>query len=167
MAFGFEILHGRGGAAGHCRELGEKKEIHIRGLAPGKQCILYALLDDGAEKLDEQTADGNGQAMLTGNGGFPILVASDGRVLLWQGREENYLRASEWMKREQAKAGEAQQAASSEPISEQEEQPVTEQEDTARILARDLEEIQLPPESEPSYALRSPGTGDPVDTLPN
>ena len=171
MAFGYEILHGRQGVTGHCREINGKTVVQARGFQPGESCILFALMNDHAEKRDEQAADGNGQAVLTCAGGRPVFVVSGDKVLLWQGGEENYLRACDWIKREQKKIGETQKDASPDNNNQQ-----PEPENPRSILVRDLEEIQLEPvkaesvpeapDPEPAYTLRPAGTGEPVDTLP-
>ena len=174
MAFGYEILHGKHGAAGHCREADGKTVVQARGFRPGESCVLYALMNDRAEKRDEQTADGNGQAVLTCAGGGPVFAVSGNKVVLWQGGEENYLRACEWMKRGQKKTGETRNDAPPEHDGKQPETTTVQQEDAQSILARDLEEIQLEPvkpesiqEAEPPYTLRPAGTGEPVDALPD
>ncbi len=186
VAFGYEILHGRQGVTGHCRDTEGKTVVQARGFQPGERCVLYALMNGSAEMRDEQTADGNGQAVLTGMGGGPVFVASGGKVLLWQGGEENYLRACEWMKRGQKKTGETQNDASPEHDGKQPETTTVQPEDARNILARDLEEIQMepvkpesvldvpeteeksaPPASETPYTLRPAGTGEPVDALPD
>lgn len=167
MAFGYEILRGRQGVTGHCREANGKTVVQARGFQPGESCVLFSLMNDHAEKRDEQPADGKGQAVLTCAGGGPVFVASGNKVLLWQGGEENYLRACDWMKRGQKKTGETRKDASPDNDNQQ-----PEPEDMQKILARDLEEIQLEPAKtesipEPSYTLRPAGTGEPVDTLPD
>ena len=151
MAFGYEILHGRQGVTGHCREINGKTVVQARGFQPGESC--------------------NGQAVLTCAGGGPVFVVSGDKVLLWQGGEENYLRACDWIKREQKKTGETQKDASPDNNNQQ-----PEPENPRSILVRDLEEIQLEPvkaesvpeapDPEPAYTLRPAGTGEPVDTLP-
>lgn len=208
MAFGYDLLTGRQGASGYCRKVGEKNEIHARGLEPGENCAVYELLPGRAEKRDEKTADGNGQAVFTCRGGNAFFVASKGRVRLWQGGEENYLRACEWMQKEKTKKEETQKSISSEtsiapPAAETEETIKEEPKAAQNILTWDLEEIQrseitedrekmpeelpsptitteidetgkmesagepVPSAPEPSYTLRSPGAGEPVDALPN
>ncbi len=208
MAFGYDMLTGWQGVSGYCRKEGEKIEIHARGLEPGESCAVYELLPGCAEKRDEKTADGNGQAVFTCRGGEAFFVASKGRVRLWQGGEENCLRACEWMQKEKIKKEETPKSISSEtsialPAAETEETIKEEPEAARDILARDLEEIQrsgkteegekmreelpnpaimadkgetekmesdgesIPSEPEPSYSLRSPSTGEPVDALPN
>ena len=177
VAFGYEILRGRQGVTGHCRETEGKTVVQARGFQPGERCVLYALMNGSAEMRDEQTADGNGQAVLTGAGGGPVFVASGNKVLLWQGGEENYLRACDWIKREQKKTGETQNDASPDHDGILSEPAAAEPEDAQRILVRDLEEIQMEPvkpesvpepsDTEPSYTLRPAGTGEPVDALPD
>ena len=208
MAFGYDMLTGRQGASGYCRKVEGKTEIHARGLESGEICAVYELLPGRAEKRDEKTADGNGQIVFTCQSGNAFFVASKGRVRLWQGGEENYLRACEWMQKEKTKKEETQKSISSEtsiapPAAETEETIKEEPKAAQNILARDLEEIQrseitedrekmpeelpsptitiekdktekkesaresVPSASEPSYTLRSPGAGDPVDALPN
>ncbi|MBR0406708.1 MAG: hypothetical protein IJI53_01590 [Clostridia bacterium] len=183
MAFAYEIMRGRRGASGHCQETAGKTAVHGRGFNPGETCVLYALTREGAEKRDETQADGNGHVMLTGRSGHSFFVVSEGGVRLWQGGEDNYLRAAEWLKKERRKAREEQRAPA-----------IIEPEEARKILAKDLEEIQTPPakeeekeeaeseaaepmeqtatqetskpESEPPYTLRPAGSGEPVDTLP-
>ena len=208
MAFGYDMLTGRQGASGYSRKVGGKTEIHARGLEPGESCAVYELLPGCAEKRDEKTADTNGQAIFTCIGGNALFVASNGKIRLWQGGEENYLRACEWMQKEKTKKEETQKSISSEtsiapPAAETEETIKVEPKAAQNILARDLEEIQrsgkteegekmreelpnpaimadkgetekmesdgesIPSEPEPSYSLRSPSTGEPVDALPN
>ena len=147
MAFGYDLLTGRQGASGYCRKLGEKTEIHARGLESGESCALYELLPGCAEKRDEKTADGNGQAVFTCRSGDAFFVASKGRVRLWQGGEENYLRACEWMQKEKTKKEETPKSISSEtsiaPPAAETEEPVKKGLKAARdFLTRDLEEIQ-------------------------
>ena len=194
--FGYEILRGRQGAAGHFRESDGKTVIHARGLKPGETCALYALTENSAEKRGEAAADGNGQAVLTGICGRPFFVTANEKLMLWQGGEDNYLRASEWLRHERA-AQEKKETALLEP---EEPQQILEMEpeETQQILEKDLKEIQTVPltdaapaeetrtekeeaerekneiiienttviQSEQPYSLRSPGNGEPVDTLP-
>ena len=208
MAFGYDMLTGRQGASGYCRKVGEKTEIHARGLESGEICAVYELLPGCAEKRDEKTAETNGQAVFACISGSALFVASNGKVRLWQGGEENYLRACEWMQKEKAKKEETQKSISPEtsiaPHAVETEETIKEEPKTAQnILTRDLEEIQrseitedrekipeelpsptiitekdetvkmelaeepVPSAPEPSYTLRSPGAGDPVDALPN
>ena len=208
MAFGYDMLTGRQGASGYCRKVEGKTEIHARGLEQGESCALYELLPGCAEKRDEKTADGNGQAVFTCRSGDAFFVASKGRVRLWQGGEENYLRACEWMQKEKTKKEETPKSISPEtsiaPHAVETEETIKEEPKTAQnILTRDLEEIQrseitedrekipeelpsptimtekdetgkmelaeepVPSAPEPSYTLRSPGDGEPVDALPN
>ena len=207
MAFGYDMLTGRQGASGYCRKVEGKTEIHARGLEQGESCALYELLPGRAEKRDEKTADGNGQIVFTCQSGNAFFVASKGRVRLWQGGEENYLRACEWMQ-EKTKKEETQKSISSEtsiapPAAEKEETNKEKPKAAQNILTRDLEEIQrseitedrekmpeelpsptitteidetgkmesagepVPSAPEPSYTLRSPSTGEPVDALPD
>ena len=208
MAFGYDMLTGRQGASGYCRKVEGKTEIHARGLEQGESCALYELLPGCAEKRDEKTADGNGQAVFTCRSGDAFFVASKGRVRLWQGGEENYLRACEWMQKKKTKKEETPKGISPEtsiaPHAAEKEETNKEKQKTAQnILTRDLEEIQrsgksedrekkpeelpsptittekdetekmesagepVPSAPEPSYTLRSPGDGEPVDALPN
>ncbi len=206
MTFGYDMLNGRQGASGYCRKAGEKTEIHARGLKVGESCVLYELLPDRAEKRDEQTADANGQAVFSFAGGNAVFVTAGGKVRLWQGGEENYLRACEWIQKEKTKKEETPKGISPEsnmepPVIETEESISEEPEAAENILRRDLEEIQIPipaeemngqvqvkseenqtitnteendkgekhleEEQTPTYTLRSPGDGEPVDTLPD
>ena len=149
MAFGYDLLTGRQGASGYCRKLGEKTEIHARGLESGEICAVYELLPGRAEKRDEKTADTNGQAIFTCIGGNALFVALNGKVRLWQGGEENYLRACEWIQKEKTKKEETQRSISPEsnmepPVIETEESISEEPEAAENLLARDLEEIQIP-----------------------
>ena len=206
MTFGYDMLNGRQGASGYCRKAGEKTEIHARGLKVGESCVLYELLPDRAEKRDEQTADANGQAVFSFAGGNAVFVTAGGKVRLWQGGEENYLRACEWIQKEKTKKEETQRSISSdttiEPLAAETEEYISEEPEAAEnILRRDLEEIQIPIPAEakkeqtqlkteenqtptnpeemdktekileeeptPTYTLRSPGAGEPVDALPD
>lgn len=206
MTFGYDMLNGRQGASGYCRKAGEKTEIHARGLKVGESCVLYELLPDRAEKRREQTADANGQAVFSFAGGNAVFVTAGGKVRLWQGGEENYLRACEWMQKEKIKKEETLKSISPEttiepPAAETEEAIRKEPEAAENILRRELEEIQIPipaeakkeqtqlkteenqtptnpeendegekhldEEQAPAYTLRSPGAGEPVDTLPD
>ena len=211
MTFGYDMLNGRQGASGYCRKAGEKTEIHARGLKVGESCVLYELLPDGAEKRDEQTADANGQTVFSFAGGNAVFVTAGGKVRLWQGGEENYLRACEWiqrekMKKEKIKKEETLKSISPEttiePLAAETEESISEDPEAAEnILRRELEEIQIPIHAEekkeqaqlkteenqtttnteendegekhleeeqtPTYTLRSPGAGEPVDALPD
>ena len=180
MGFGYEILRGRQGAAGHCREEAGKKIVCVQGLKPGESCVLYAMREEGPVKQDEQRTNAAGQATLTGRGDIPFFVISGGKVLLWQGGEETYLRASEWAKQQKER-------------SKTEKAAVIVPREANHILKRDLEEIQLAPAErerapgqnteetlppsvflpalepdakEPAYILRPAGSGEPVDALP-
>ena len=206
MTFGYDMLNGRQGASGYRREAGGKTEIHIRGFKPGESCALYELLPDCAEKHDEQTADANGQTVFSFAGGNAVFVTAGGKVRLWQGGEENYLRACEWIQKEKTKKEETQRSISPEttiePSAAETEESISEEPEAAEnILRRDLEEIQIPipaeekngqvqvkseenqtitnteendegekhleEEQTPTYTLRSPGAGEPVDALPD
>ena len=205
MTFGYDMLNGRQGASGYCRKAGEKTEIHAKGLRLGESCVLYELLPDRAEKRDEQTADANGQAVFSFAGGNAVFVTAGGKVRLWQGGEENYLRACEWIQKEKTKKEETPKGISPdttiEPLAAETEESISEEPEAAEnILRRDLEEIQIPIPAEakkeqaqlkteenqtpsnteemdktdkileeeptPTYTLRSPGSGEPVDALP-
>lgn len=180
MGFGYEILRGRQGAVGHCREEAGKKIVCVQGLKPGESCVLYAMREEGPSKQDEQRTNAAGQANLTGRGDMPFFVMSGGKVLLWQGGEETYLRASEWAEKQKER-------------SETERAEVIAPKQADNILKRELEEIQLDPAKkeraseqepeetvspsaylpalepdakEPAYTLRPAGPGEPVDALP-
>ena len=149
MTFGYDMLNGRQGASGYCRKAGEKTEIHARGLKVGESCVLYELLPDGAEKRDEQTADANGQTVFSFAGGNAVFVTAGGKVRLWQGGEENYLRACEWIQKEKTKKEETQRSISPdttiEPLAAETEEYISEEPEAAEnILRRELEEIQIP-----------------------
>ena len=149
MTFGYDMLNGRQGASGYCRKAGEKTEIHARGLKVGESCALYELLPDRAEKRDEKSADANGQAVFSFAGGNAVFVTAGGKVRLWQGGEENYLRACEWIQKEKTKKEETPKGISTEttiePSAAETEESISEEPEAAEnILARDLEEIQIP-----------------------
>ena len=149
MTFGYDMLNGRQGASGYCRKAGEKTEIHARGLKLGESCVLYELLPDRAEKRDEQTADANGQTVFSFAGGNAVFVTAGDKVRLWQGGEENYLRACEWIQKEKTKKEETQRSISPdttiEPLAAETEEYISEKPEAAEnILRRDLEEIQIP-----------------------
>ena len=149
MTFGYDMLNGRQGASGYCRKAGEKTEIHARGLKVGESCVLYELLPDRTEKRDEQTADANGQTVFSFAGGNAVFVTAGGKVRLWQGGEENYLRACEWMQKEKIKKEETLKSISPEttiePLAAETEESISEDPEAAEnILRRELEEIQIP-----------------------
>ena len=149
MAFGYEMLHGRQGAAGYCREESGETVIRAKGFKPGERYVLHALLPDRIEQLSEKTADSSGQAVFRCFAGNPVFVAVNGKPCLWQGGEENYLRASEELKKlkkkEQTKTGETPKDISPEIKNEPTEQPAEVPQEIQKILSRDLEEIQLDP----------------------
>ncbi|MBR3019221.1 MAG: hypothetical protein IKH57_19435 [Clostridia bacterium] len=191
--FGYEILRGRQGAVGHFRESNGKTVIHARGLRPGETYTLYTLTENRAEKRGEALADWNGQAEMTEKCERPFFVAAGGKVLLWQGGEDDYLRACEWIKRERKPVQEKETATA------QIKPAIAASDDAQKILEKDIKTIQTIPyanenhpektpkekeetmerheqeilmekttsdPTEPPYTLRAPGDGEPVDTLP-
>ncbi|MBR5110978.1 MAG: hypothetical protein IK099_12395 [Clostridia bacterium] len=184
--FGYEILRGRQGAAGHFRESEGKTAIHAQGLKPGETCVIYALKENRAEKRGEAMTDGNGRAVWTGICGQPFFVAAHGKVLLWQGGEEDYLRAGECLKKgleaEQKKkppasATETAQSILEKDLLEIQTVPLPDETDAAEKAPKESAETAKRQEeqsmnenahkTETHYTLRSPSGGEPVDTLPD
>ena len=170
MGFGYSFLRGRQGAEGHVQEKGVGRLVTLRGLKEGEACVLYVFSGGAARTAARERADGAGQARLTANQKGKLFVAVGGQVRLWEGEEEDYLRACAWLaeekknalaeEKEKEKEKGAEEAAPSLPAPSREEP-----EDPGRAPAPEKQKAPLPP-PEREYTLRPAGEGEGVDALP-
>lgn len=180
MAFGYALLKGRAGAAGYVRENGSQREVSVRDLPPNATCSLYAFQDGDYTLCGTKTTDGSGSAKWTAPKEGCIFLTDGNKVLLWDGGDEAFLRASAWVKRQNSKITE-KTAPEKEEIPEAQELSaetlaactVPAQEKTAfsdpfERQPPSVKEKTLTTESPPeqTYTLRPAGGGEPVDTLP-
>ncbi len=103
MEFQYFLMRGRRGASGYGMKRDGKKEVVFRGLKPGQTCALYALNGSGARFCGTKEADGAGQASFTVPDEGPLFAAADGQAILWEGENENFLRACAWLEKEKKK----------------------------------------------------------------
>jgi len=172
MAFGYALLSGRRGAEGYARQDGRKRRVLIRGLKPNEACALYGLTLDGAALCCRGNADGEGRAELCADRPGALFVEAGGEARLWEGDDGVFLRAAAFLS----------------SLPENPDENKREDEEKAKIVdlpseAANAEEAQAAPEmerreaakiprdaspagKEPAYTLRAPGSGEPVDTLP-
>ena len=149
MAFGYALLRGRDGASGCVRTADGKRSVSLRGLKPGESCAFYTMEENTVTRRGEARADQTGQANLKYQGSGPLFVSAGGRVRLWEGGEENYLRAAAFLREEERKN---QNVPPSEPKKEKE-------------FAPPQERSEMHAKKE-TWSLRKPGPGEPVDALP-
>ena len=180
MAFGYALLKGCGGAAGYVRENGGVRSVTARDLPPFAVCELYAADENGYRLCGTETTDGDGRGQWTAPEAGALFLASRDRVLLWDGGDEAFLRASEWLSSQKKRNGETepeetgpQEGLTAETL-EACGVPAREKPDPKpaypfeRALPSHPESGQAkenPPER--AYFLRPAGKGEPVDTLPD
>ena len=183
MAFGYALLKGRAGAMGYVRENGSQREISARDLPPNASCSLYAVQEEEYRLCGTKTTDSGGSAKWTAPKEGHLILAEGDKVLLWDGGDEAFLRASAWLKR-QSKGHPAKPVQEKEGMPEAQALP-PETLKACTFPAQDRGERALehsypferqqpgkenaqakesPPER--AYTLRPAGTGEPVDTLP-
>ena len=186
MAFCYALLKGRGGAGGYIRETGNQREVTGRDLPSGAACALYVIRENECRLCGTETTDVSGSAKWTAPKEGTLFLASGKKVLLWDGGDEAFLRASAWLdSQDQKKAEKPEKEAAPEAAAKKEELPeetlaactVCAKEKTDQAaepvypFERDLpshSEDQQTKESPPeqAYTLRPAGDGEPVDTLP-
>ena len=188
MAFCYALLKGRGGAGGYIRETGNQREVTGRDLPSGAACALYVIRENECRLCGTETTDVSGSAKWTAPKEGTLFLASGKKVLLWDGGDEAFLRASALLNSQDQKKTEKQEPEKEqvpEAKAEKEDLPeetlaacavcAKEKTDQAAALAypfeRDLpshSENRQTKESPPEqpYTLRPAGTGEPVDTLP-
>ncbi len=188
MAFGYALLKGRRGAAGYARDNGGQREVSARGLPPCASCSLYAVREGEYRLCGTKTADSGGSAAWTAPREGGLFLTDGDQVLLWDGGDEAFLRASAWLNRQRS-GNAAKTAPEKEDIRET---PRKGSELSAETLAAcavpaqdragQAAALPDPPKREPpsvmenaqkkespperAYTLRPAGTGEPVDTLP-
>ena len=170
MAFGYALLSGRRGAAGFARQDGKNRRVSVRGLQAGERCALYALTREGAALCCRESADAEGRAELQAACPGDLFMEADGEVRLWEGDDGVYLRACAYLSA-QAHDGVANEEGRQEqnPLERAQEQEKEQNTETAAEPKAEKiprEEPLAGQEPELIYTLRSPGTGEPVDTLP-
>ncbi len=188
MAFCYALLKGRGGAGGYIREEGNQREVSVRDLPPGACCTLYVNQNGEYRLCGTETADGCGNARWKAPKEGALFLTSGDKVLLWDGGDEAYLRASAWLdsqSRESAEKDEPEKENNQE-IPQKAEALSAETLEACMVCAQDNDdrretppypfESRVPPHTEnrqskeyppeQAYTLRPAGTGEPVDTLP-
>lgn len=162
----YRFLLGKGGATGFVREMAEENVFSAQGLPPGAECVLCAL-PSGVE-LAKKTADGEGRLILRGRFPAGVFLASEGRVILWEGEEEGYLAAAGSL-RAARRGGETEEKETAGPAPLREE-PAEKETDGKRAEEKTGEtagkETAVTPQDAPAAPLRQPGEGAPVDGLP-
>ena len=154
MGFGYAIMKGQTGMEGIIRETAGKRTVQARGLPAGETCALYALTGDGAENCAEAAADRSGLCRLTAAGGGPLFAVVGGKVRLWEGGDETYLRACGFVQGRSAPPSEEADARRNAPDA------------LAKAEAPIKEQAEPTADGEPAYTLRPAGTGENVDALP-
>ena len=99
MAFGYSLMKGRSGASGYIRETGDQREVSVRDVVPGTVCTLYRQKGNEWEFIGNETA-GSGGAKWTVAKEGSVFLAADNKVLLWEGGDEAFLLANEWLKKQ-------------------------------------------------------------------
>ena len=171
MAYGYAMLRGRRGAAGHVREDGGKRTVCLRGMEPGEWCRVYTLNGQQADLRDEGRADDTGKAQFSFGGRGAVFVLAEGKVRLWEDKEETYLRASSWLEslrkakealKEESKGEE--RAADKEAPLFKEDKPEEAKDPEEKEAEKEAEKI---PQPEEAYFLRPAGEGEAADALPD
>ena len=139
MGFGYAFMRGQKGAEGIVREAAGKRTVQARGLTPGETCAAYVLEKDGARECARAVADQAGQCRLAVALPGPLFVSANGRVRLWEGGDETYLRACAFLDAQKPSLPARKEPAAPETP---------------------------PNEPEEPYTLRPAGSGENVDTLP-
>ena len=176
MGFGYALMRGQKGMEGYIRQTEGKREVSVRGAAPGAECALYAISENGGGLCGKARADQSGQCCLHASQPGRLFVAVAGQVRLWEGGDEDYLRACGFL-RDAEESRPTPPAAEEPPLAaataaqketpeektgrEPEKQDLSpEEEEAAKTVARKRDA------GEPEYTLRPPGDGEPVDALP-
>ena len=183
MAFGYALLKGCGGAVGYVRENGGVRSVTARDLPPFAACELYAAFEGGYRLCGTETADGGGRGQWTAPEEGALFLASGNKVLLWDGGDEAFLRASAWLKsqgqrnpgktapeetRTEAGLPAGTLEACGVPAREKPEpdpKPGYPFERAQPSRPESGQATENPPER--AYFLRPAGKGEPVDTLPD
>ncbi len=177
MAFGYAFLCGFQGAKGYIRETDGIRTVSVRGMKPGETCVLYVFIDKEADICDQKTADSDGHATLETARSGPLFVTQNETVRLWEGNDDAYLRACEFLV---SHSHASMDNFQKETIKRKEEAPAANEAETNMDSwvfepAIPDEKENFPQENispagkveqEPDYTLRAPGKGEPVDTLP-
>ena len=103
MRFGYRLMRGRQGVSGHARAMGSRAVLSVRGLSPDEPCVLFALRDRGAERLETRKVGRDGTAQFMIGAEESLFAAQGSRVVLWEDgpdAEEQYLRACAWLREE-------------------------------------------------------------------
>ena len=180
MAFGYALLKGRAGAAGYVRENGSQREVFARDLPPIASCSLYALQNGEYKLCGTKTTDSGGSVQWTAPKEGSLFLTDGDKVLLWDGGDEAFLRASAWLKG-QSSGKNVKTAPEKEDIPEDHALsaetleacniPAKEKTDQGTAFSecqQPIKENEQTKESPPerAYTLRLAGNGEPVDTLP-
>ena len=168
MEFMYQMLCGKSGAEGFLRWVENGRELEARGLQPGSECALYALMGERGKKCAAFQPDVAGKARVSTQEQGMLFAAAGEKVVLWEDGDEGYLKASAFLDRERVKHRE--QAKEKETPPEEKplegEEPVEPapfpQEEPAKEESGEKEETT----AAAAYSLRSPGTGEAVDALP-
>ncbi len=187
MAFGYALLKGRAGAVGYIRENGNQREVSARDLPSGASCSLYAVNDGEYILCGTKTTDSSGNAKWTAPKEGNLFLTDGDQLLLWDGGDEAFLRASAWLNRQRrenlTKAVQEKEAIADMPQESLElpaetlaacTVPAKDQSQETPLFYpferqptfnnENTQTTESPPER--AYTLRPAGTGEPVDTLP-
>ena len=99
--WGYRLLRGRNGAAGHVKEAGDRVQVMLRGLKTENECMLCGRTGSAVRLVSRLKPEKGGTAQYSGPWEEGFFAVQGGRVLLWEdgGRgEESYLFACRMLK---------------------------------------------------------------------
>ena len=176
MTFGYSFLCGSHGADGYIRTTEGKRYVSVRGMKPGEPCVLYAFIDHGADICGQASADSDGHAALETTRSGPLFVVQRGMVCLWEGDDNNYLRACSFLSSPNTNPKESLQEEAiqnEKALTHEEALPKTDLANSVIAFREEKENVpqeNISPagkdEQNRAYPLRAPGNGEPVDALP-
>lgn len=169
MDFGYRLMQGKNGVAGHIRGMGEERKIWVRNLPPRRECALYRLAGGESCLVARQRADRDGMAVFACDQPGRLYLTAEGQVTAWEAgpdAEETYCMACACRERENAARtpppipdpGPVSDEASPDPGEPQNTPP-------AYPWQTRAEPEETHAEDAPPYSLRE-GGGEPVDALP-
>lgn len=163
-SWGYRLMRGRAGAAGHIRRMEGRLILSAQKLQPGEAYDVYTLGRDGARRLGALRPEPDG----TGQAAFPtadrVFLARGDRVILWEdgsNADETYWASCRSLqKKEEAPDIEHPQTEPA-PAPEEARTPTAEE----RPREQETGEKNIPA-VEAAYTLRPAAGSPPVDALP-
>ena len=172
--FAYQLLRGCAGASGHIRAAEGRRQVTVRGLPPGTECAFYVISGGRGVLCGQARADHAGQAEFSVAQPGTLLIAREGRLILWEegedGQRSEMLARTCLMALKEAAAGQSRKAETPSSTPEEKEaqlippealRPARETENRA-----EKEEKASPSAGDGAPALRPPGKGEAVDALP-